>query len=198
MVSWVRGIAGFVCAIFIGMGAASAEPREFRLDPEHLTVAFLVDHIGFAKTLGVFREATGKVVFDETKPTLESIDVSVKTGSVDTAHKARDKHIRSGDFLDADDHPDMRFVLTGSQKKGDRTGTITGDLTLRGQTHPVTLDVTWNKSGEYPFGDKRYTVGISARGMIKRSQWGMTYAVSNGLVGDEVEIIIEAELIREG
>ncbi len=198
MMNWVRGFAGFVCAIFIGTGTAFAEPREFRLDPEHLTVAFLVDHIGFAKTLGVFREATGKIVFDEKKPALESIDVSVKTGSVDTAHKARDKHIRSGDFLDADDHPTMRFVLTGAQKKGDRTGTITGNLTLRGQTHPVTLDVTWNKSGEYPFGDKRYTVGISARGMIKRSQWGMTYAVDNGLIGDEVEIIIEAELIREG
>ena len=150
MMSWVRGLAGIICAIFIGTGTAFAEPREFRLDSEHLTVAFLVDHIGFAKTLGVFREATGKVVFDEKKPALESIDVSVKTSSVDTAHKARDKHIRSGDFLDADDHPTMRFVLTGSQKKGDRTGTITGNLTLRGQTHPVTLDVTWNKSGESP------------------------------------------------
>ncbi len=198
MVNWVRGFAGFMVAIFIGMGTAVAEPREFRLDPDHLTVAFLVDHIGFAKTLGVFREATGKIVFDETKPALESIDVSVKTASVDTAHEARDKHIRSGDFLDADDHPTMRFVLTGSEKTGERTGKITGDLTLRGQTHPVTLDVTWNKSGEYPFGDKRYTVGVSARGMIKRSQWGMTYAVSNGLVGDEVELIIEVELIREG
>ena len=194
---WVRGAAVFICAVFTGMGEAFAEPREFRLDPEHLTVAFLVDHIGFARTLGVFREATGRVVFDEKKPALESIDISVKAGSVDTAHKARDRHIRGGDFLDADDHPVMRFVLTGSQKKGGRTGTITGDLTMRGQTRPVTLDVTWNRSGNYPFGDRHYTVGVSARGTIRRSRWGMTYAVANGLVGDEVEIIVEAELIRE-
>lgn len=178
-------------------GPAKAEPRSFTLDPEHLHVAFLVKHIGFAKTLGVFEEIEGTVVFDEEAPALQSIDVVIQADSVNTGHKRRDNHVRSDDFLAADDHPEITFALTGASQTGERTGTVTGDLTIRGETNPVTLDVVWNKSGRYPFGDKQYVVGISARGEIMRSDWGMTYALDGDLVGDRVEIIIEAELIRE-
>ncbi len=190
-------LAAFAIVAVVSGSPASAEPKNFKLDPEHLTISFLVQHIGFAKTLGVFREATGAVVFDEAGSALKSIDVSVKTASVDTGHKARDKHVRGGDFLNAGKHPTMRFVMTGAKKTAKRKGVITGNLTMRGKTHPVKLNVVWNKSGRYPFGKKQYVVGVSARGKIKRSKWGMTYAVGNGLVGDEVEIIIEAELIRQ-
>lgn len=190
--------AGALCVgLAAGPRDAAAEPRTFTLDPEHLHVGFLVEHIGFAKTLGVFTEIEGTVVFDEAAPALQSIDVTIQTDSVHTGHDARDGHLRSDDFLAADDHPEMTFSLTGAEQTGERTGKITGDLTMRGETHPVTLDVVWNKSGRYPFGDKQYVVGISARGELQRSQWGMTYAVDNGLVGDTVEIIIEAELIRQ-
>jgi len=190
--------AGLIAgAAALSAPAAKAEPRTFTLDPAHLHVGFLVAHIGYAKTLGVFTDVEGTVVFDEEAPSLQSIDVTVQTDSVHTGHDARDNHVRSDDFLDADEHPEMTFALRETDQTGPRTGTVTGDLTLRGETHPITLDVTWNKSGPYPFGDKHYTVGISARGSLKRSDWGMTYAVDNGLVGDEVEIIIEAELIRQ-
>ena len=76
------------------------------------------------------------------------------------------------------------------------TGKVTGDLTIRGVTRPVTLDVKLNKTGVYPYIDN-YVAGISARATIKRSDFGMTYAVENGWVGDEVDIIIELEAIRE-
>lgn len=181
----------------VGGTSASAEPRNFKLDPEHLTISFLVQHIGFAKTLGVFREAAGVAVFDEKAPALKAVDVSIRTSSIDTGHKARDKHVRGSDFLDARNHPTMRFVMTGAKKTAARKGVITGNLTMRGQTHPVKLNATWNKSGTYPFGDKHYAVGVSARGTLKRSQWGMTYGVANSIVGDDVEILIEAELIRQ-
>ncbi|MEQ8604720.1 MAG: YceI family protein [Marivibrio sp.] len=188
-------------ALAVGLSAgprdAVAEPRTFTLDPAHLHVGFLVEHIGFAKTLGVFTEVEGTVVFDEAAPALQSIDVTVQTESVHTGHDRRDGHLRSDDFLAADDHPEMTFTLTGAEQTGERTGVVTGDLTMRGETHPVSLDVVWNKSGRYPFGDEQYVVGVSARGELQRSQWGMTYAVDNGLVGDTVEIIIEAELIRQ-
>ncbi len=189
-------IAGLMIAGGIGAGEVEAEPRKFELDPDHVTIAFLVHHIGFAKTLGVFRKASGTVVFDADGPVLKSADVSVQTASVDTGHRARDKHLRSADFLASRKHPTMRFVLTGSEKRNGRKGIITGNLTLRGQTRPVALTVTLNKAGAYPFGDKHDVVGISARGTIRRSKWGMTYAVKNGLVGDKVEIIIEAELMH--
>ncbi len=197
MLRFLFCVAAVTIAAVVSASTVSAEPRKFKLDPEHVTVAFLVHHIGFAKTLGVFRKASGTVVFDADGPSLKSVDVSVQTASVDTGHRARDKHVRGSDFLDSRKHPTMRFVLTGSKKKGGRKGVVTGNLTLRGKTRPVSLNVTWNKAGAYPFGDKHEVVGISARGTLKRSRWGMTYAVKNGLVGDKVEIIIEAELIRQ-
>ncbi|MEM7505682.1 MAG: YceI family protein, partial [Pseudomonadota bacterium] len=86
------------------------------------------------------------------------------------------------------------FTANGGEVTGEGTGTVTGDLTLLGVTKPVTLDVTLNKTGPYPFGHKKKTMGISARGMVKRSDFGMTYALG-GIVGDEVEIVIEMEAI---
>lgn len=176
---------------------ATAEPAEYEIDPEHLNIGFLVTHIGFAKTYGMFLEAEGSFVFDEERLALSDVEVTVETDSVFTNHKKRDKHLRSSDFLHARKYPEMTFVGTGSKKTGPRSGTVTGNLTLRGQTHPLTLDVTWNKSGFYPFGHKDYVIGISARGKLKRSRYGMTYVVENGWVGDEVELIIEFEARRQ-
>ena len=117
--------------------------------------------------------------------------------SVFTNHKRRDDHLRSDEFLDAERHPEITFVGTGSEKTGERTGRVTGDLTIRGETRPLTLEVVWNKSDTYPFGHGLPTIGISARGTLKRSDFGMTYAVANGFVGDEVELIIEFEANRK-
>ena len=94
-------------------------------------------------------------------------------------------------------YPEITFRGTSAEQTGARTGKVIGDLTIRGVTKPVTLDVVLNKSGQYPFGDMHYATGISARTKIKRSDFGMTYAVESGLVGDEVEIILEFEAIRQ-
>ena len=191
------GLAVIALTSFALSGPAAAEPRSYRLDQEHMNIAFLVQHLNFARVLGVFHEAEGSIVFDEEGLVLQSIDVSVATASVDTRHEARDRHLRSGDFLDSDNYPEMIFTMNGAQKTSERTGAITGSLTLAGETRPMILDVTWIDAGNYPFGDRHYAIGISARGSILRSEWGMTYGVADGLVGDEIEIIIEAELIRE-
>lgn len=202
MIRIVTSVAILFASTALAPAPVRAEPRTYVLDSEHITIAFMVTHIGFAKVLGVFREAEGTIVFDQATLALESMNVTVNTQSIDTGHNARDRHIRSRDFLDAVNYPEMVFVLTGAEPTGaeptgERTGIVTGNLTLRGETRPVRLDVVWNKAGEYPYGDEHYTLGISARGEIQRSQWGMTYAIDNGLVGDAVEIIIEAELIRQ-
>ena len=177
--------------------ASQAAPAKYEIDESHMTIGFLVTHIGFAKTFGLFREASGSFVFDEEALTLEDVKVVVETDSVWSNHDKRDDHLRGSDFLDTDKFPEMTFVGTKAEKTGERTGKITGDLTLLGQTHPLVLDVTWNKSGTYPFGDKHYAIGISARGTLKRSLYGMTYAVAGDIVGDEVELIIEIEGIRQ-
>ncbi len=178
------------------MRGAAAEPARYRIDPEHLSIGFLVSHIGYADTLGMFLRGDGGFTFDEQAPALSDLRVTIDAASVFTNHQRRDEHLRGDSFLDVERHPAIVFAGTGAERTGERTGRITGDLTLLGVTRPVTLDVTWNKSGAYPFGSN-YVIGISARGTVRRSEFGMTYAVANGWVGDEVQVIIEAEAIRQ-
>lgn len=180
-----------------GVRTAKAEPASYTLDPSHLTVAFLVRHLGYADTLGQFLEASGSFVYDDEARTVEDIVVEIDTASVFSNNEARDNHLRSNDFLAADENPVIRFVGTGAEPTGETTGKIMGDLTIRGVTNPVVLEVTLNKAGNYPWGDKHYALGLSARTTIKRSEFGMTYAVEGGIVGDEVDIILEFEAIRQ-
>ena len=196
MSNWLKyfGVTVVLMGFFLGAPTQSkAEPARYVLDKEHLSIAFLVEHIGFAKTLGMFRTAEGIFSFDEAGPTVSDISVSIDAASVFTNHKARDKHLRGKDFLAAAKHPKITFVGKSAAGTGPRTGTVTGDLTIRGVTRPVVLDVTWNRTGAYPFGAKHTAIGISARARVKRADFGMTYAVANGWVGDTVEIIIEFE-----
>ena len=176
---------------------ARAAPERYQLDPNHMAIAFLVAHVGFAKTLGQFTRAEGAFVFDPEKPVVSDIVVIIDAASVNTQHEKRDQHLRAKDFLWVEEHPQITFRGTSAEQTGPRTGKVVGDLTIRGVTRPVTLDVVWNKSDQYPFGDMHYAIGISARTKIKRSDFGMTYAVEGGMVGDEVEIILEFEGVRQ-
>jgi polyisoprenoid-binding protein YceI len=173
-----------------------ADAARYTLDPEHLIVAFLVEHVGYAKVLGQFAEAEGSYVFDEATGELSDLRVVVDTASVSTNHRARDEHLRSPELLNSEAFPQMVFSAGGARRTGERVFEVEGELQLLGLAQPLTLTATWNKSSEYPFGDDRYVMGVSARGRFKRSAYGMTYAVANGWVGDEVEILIEFEAPR--
>jgi len=175
---------------------AWAESHRYELDPEHTTIAFMVDHLGYADTLGLFLEFEGGFTYDMDTQELSDVTVMVKTASANSFNEARDNHVRNKDFLDVEKFPVMTFTAAGGTPAGDTTGTVEGELTLLDQTHPLLLDVTLNKAASYPFGHGRFTLGISARGTVMRSQYGMTYAVSNGFVGDEVKVIIETEAMR--
>jgi polyisoprenoid-binding protein YceI len=164
---------------------ARAEPREFVIDPDHFGISFRVRHIGYADTLGLFLKASGRFIYDESTRTLQEGRVVVDTASVFSNHTKRDNHLRDDDFLDVETYPEAVFVA--------------GGLTLLGQTRPVALAVRLNKAADYPFplGLARYTLGISASTTLRRSEWGMDYAVANGLVGDEVHMSFEIEANRE-
>jgi polyisoprenoid-binding protein YceI len=172
---------------------AAAEPADYDIDPEHVTVAFLVAHMGYAKVLGQFREVKGSYRFDEATGELTDVDVVIATASVLTNHDARDEHLRSDDFLDVRDFPEMRFRAAGARRTGERTYEVDGHLELLGKSQPLMLTATWNKSADYPFGARAYVMGVSARAAIARSAFGMRYGVDNGWVGDDVEIIVEFE-----
>lgn len=193
----VTWLAAGLCLI-LSMRAAEAEPRRYELDPEHLAIVFQVKHLGFADVVGQFLTASGSFVYDAQARTVDDIVVSIDAKSVFSNHKGRDGHVRGKDFLDSGTHPTISFVGTGSEPTGERTGKVYGDLTVRGVTRPVVLDVTLNRAGRYPFLDKHFAVGVSARTTIRRSEFGMTYAVKGDIVGDEVDIILEFEAIRQG
>ncbi len=184
-------------SLLMAASQALAEPREFKIDEEHFSVGFLVGHIGFKYQLGMFLEASGEFVWDEDANDLHSGEVVIQADSVFTNHDRRDRHVRSGDFLNARRHPEIRFTATEWEPTDDDSGVLRGDLSLRGQTHPVALDVTINRRAEYPFGHEQYTVGMSMRTVIQRSQWGMTYALEGDLVGDDVQLILEFEAIAQ-
>ncbi|MEP4194787.1 MAG: YceI family protein [Aliishimia sp.] len=176
--------------------AAHAEMATYELDPTHTTVFFTVDHIGYAKTLGLFTTVTGSFKYDATSKELGDVNVSIDAASVESFNEARDAHVRKSDFLDVENHPAITFTATGGNATSDTKGTVTGDLTILGQTLPVTLDVNLNKAAAYPFGHKREVLGLSLNTSINRSEFGMTYGVSNAIVGDVVAIQIETEAMK--
>lgn len=191
-----------IALYFASYASVFAEPHDYVIDPEHLSVGFLVSHVGYAKTLGLFRDARGEFTFDETTSELSDLRVVVDTHSVFTNHDKRDEHLRGEDFLNTEQFPEMIFTAKEAKRTGENTFQVIGDLALLGETNPLTLDVVWNKSATYPFRPgvftgKPYVLGASARGTLRRSDYGMTYAVADGLVGDEVELLIEFEARRE-
>ena len=173
-----------------GAAAAQAAERTYTIDPDHTSVLFFVNHLGFSNVQGEFTDVTGTFHFDEARIGDSRVDVTIRAASVDTDVPALDKHLRNADFLDVDKYPAIRFKSTGVALSGPKTGTLTGDLTMHGVTRPVTLDVTFNKAGEHPF-SKVWTAGFSARGVLNRSDHGIRYGLP--VIGDAVEIRIELE-----
>ena len=184
-------------ALAITPSTSQAEPADFVLDPTHTYITFFVSHIGYSDLAGMFLESEGTLSYDEEAKELKSATIVVKTDSVFTNHEKRDEHLRNADFLNTGEYPEMTFVATKAEKLSDTEGKITGDLTLLGVTKPITLDVTFNKAGNYPFGDGHYALGFDATGSFKRSDFGMTYGVDGNIVGDEIKLVIGAEAIRQ-
>ena len=191
-------IARLSLAVLVLCAARSggAEPGLYEIDPQHLTLGFLVEHVGFAKVLGRFPEAEGTFTFDEATGEISNVRVVVKTASVDTTVEPRDRHLKSADFLNVEKFPEMVFESKGTTKLEGRKGELRGYLALVGITRPLALSVTWNKSATSPLPGKPYVAGMSARGSFRRSEFGMSYGVADGLVGDDVELLIELEAHR--
>ena len=182
---------------------ARAQAARYEIDPDHLSIGFLVDHLGYSKVLGLFRKARGGFSFDEAGGVLADVRIEVETASVFTNHSARDDHLKSAEFLNSEAFPRMVYTAAGARRSGERSFEIPGQLELLGKTQPLVLQATWNKSGPSPIGGffgigrKPYLMGVSARGSFRRSAYGMNYAVDNGWVGDEVALIIEFEAVRQ-
>lgn len=194
LVATLTGPAWFASA------PAQAQAARYTIDPDHLSIGFLVDHIGYAKVLGMFRAARGSYSFDEARAELSQLRIEVETASVFSNQRKRDDHLKGPDFLNSGEFPRMVYTASSARRTGERSFEVVGELELLGKKQPLTLQATWNKSAESPLGGigrKPYVMGVSARGSFKRSTYGMNYAVANGWVGDEVALIIEFEAVRQ-
>jgi len=191
-------VAAQVLAVGLVAGAALAQPARYQIDPEHFSAGFLVDHLGYAKVLGMFRESSGAYAFDEKTGTLSDVRIVIDARTVTTGHRRRDQHLTSPDFLNSGEFREIVFKGATAKRTGEKTFVVDGQLEMIGKTQPVTLNVTVNKTGKYELpGTDAYVMGVSARGSFKRSSFGMNYGVANGWVGDTVELILEFEAKRK-
>ena len=175
----------------VAVAAPAQAADKYKFDTVHSQVIFFVSHLGFSMSEGEFLDFDGGFSFDQKNWGNSSVDVTIKTASISLDDKKWDDHMKNEDFFNVEKYPTMTFKSSKVESKDGKTGTITGDLTLLGVTKPVTLDVTFNKAGAHPFNPKKQLIGFSATGTLKRSEFGMNYALP--AVGDEVEIRIEVE-----
>ena len=180
--------------------AATATPTRttWNIDPTHSQVEFAVRHLMISTVRGRFADVKGTVVTDESDPSKAEVDVVIGVNSIDTREPQRDAHLKSADFFDAEAFPAITFkstrVIGG---RGDRFELV-GDLTIHGVTREVTLDVTSEGRAKDPWGGER--AGYSATTRINRRDFGLTWnqALETGgfVVGDEIKISLDLELVR--
>jgi polyisoprenoid-binding protein YceI len=182
------------------MSTATVTPSEttWKIDPAHSHIEFAVRHMMIATVKGRFAGVDGSVRLDGSHPAAAGVDVRIDVATIDTREAQRDAHLRSADFFDVEKFPFITFAAKGAVEHRGRQFTLRGDLTMHGVTRPVVLDVLQEGHGRDPWGGER--MGFSATTAIKRSDFGLTWnqALEAGgvLVGDEVKVLLELELIR--
>jgi polyisoprenoid-binding protein YceI len=181
--------------------SASVAPAvtRWQIDPAHSTAHFGVRHMLISTVRGAFEKVSGSVAIDEVDPTKSAIDLAIDAASVATREPKRDAHLRSADFFDVEKHPTITFRSTKVAKAGQDQYRVTGDLTIRGITKSVTLDVVGPTAPQTtPWG--AVARGVSAKGKVNRKDWGLTWnapiEAGGFVVGDEVQIEFEAELLQ--
>lgn len=186
-------------ALAAGPSATAAQVSEWRIDPAHVTAQFSVRHMMVSTVRGQFAKVTGSVRLDEQDPTRSQIEIRIDARSIDTRNDKRDEHLRSADFFDVEQHPELVFRSTRIARDGKSAGKfkVTGELTMRGVTRPVTLSVEGPTAVmTNPWGVR--VRGVSATGKLNRKDWGLNWnaALEAGgfLVGDTIEIAFDAEL----
>jgi polyisoprenoid-binding protein YceI len=167
----------------------------WEIDPTHSTVGFSVRHMMVSKVRGYFRDFKGEIVTAE-NPTESSVEASIQLGSIDTRQEQRDAHIRSADFFDVENHPTMLFRSTSVKTDG-ADWTVEGELTIKGITRPVVLDLELNGFGPDAYGGTR--AGFSAKTEINRNEFGVDIKMpmdgGGVVVGDKVTVELEIEAV---
>lgn len=171
----------------------------WQLDPVHSRVSFIARHMMISKVRGNFEKFSGTVEFDESNPVNSNVDVEVDVTSISTGEEQRDGHLLSPDFFDVENYPVMQFKSKRVEQIGENSGRLIGDLTIRDVTKEVALDVEYGGQARSPWGT--VSAGFEASASINRKDWGLAWnqVLETGgvLVGDKIDITIEAELVKQ-
>jgi polyisoprenoid-binding protein YceI len=189
----------FALVLALSAPALALAQSSWILEPNHTHSAFTIRHLVISNVRGEFGKTTGTVKIDEKDLTRSTVEASIETGTIDTRVPDRDRDLRSADFFDAEKFPAITFKSTKVERAGEGKLKVLGDLTIKGVTKPVVLEVS-GPTGEIkdPGGNTRR--GLSATTRINRRDFGLTWSkvVEAGpVVGDEVAIEIEAELLKQ-
>lgn len=177
------------------LGSAALQADDYKIDSEgmHASINFRIQHLGYSWLYGRFNDFNGKFSYDEAKPEASKIEVTIKTTSVDSNHAERDKHLRSGDFLEVEKFPEAKFVSTAYKPNGDGTGTLTGDFTLKGVTKPLEIKVREIGGGKDPWGGFRR--GFEGSTKFALADFGITTDL--GPASKEVELTLSVEGVKQ-
>jgi polyisoprenoid-binding protein YceI len=171
----------------------------WQIDAVHTHVGFSVKHMMVSTVRGQFKQFSATLGLDTADFTRSSFSAEIDVASIDTANEQRDGHLRTNDFFDAASHPKITFVSTGIHSKGEGAYVLQGDLTIRGVTKPVALDVEFHGTNKNPWG--KTVAGFSATGSVNRADFGLTYnaALELGgvLIGEKVKLELDVEATLE-
>jgi polyisoprenoid-binding protein YceI len=170
----------------------------WQLDPYHTQVEFSAKHLGMMTVRGHFAEVNAIAKIDPDHPESSSVEVTIPAASIRTHNEARDNDLRGSNFLDVDNYPTITFKSTSVEPTGDDRFTLGGDLTIKGITHPVALEVI--KYGEFNDPMMGHRIAYSGHGQINRKEFGLSFnMVLDGrfVVSDEIQIMLEGELIEQ-
>ncbi len=172
---------------------------KWTIDPAHSRITFQVKHLMISKVDGEFRNFDGNVDFDQNNPASTTVDIRIDASSIDTRSEDRDNHLRSAEFFNTEKYPEIIFKSTELILEGEKSAKLHGNLTIAGQSKAITMGVDLNGIAESPWGQT--VAGFSGSIKINREDWGLTWnqALETGgvLVGKEITIGIELELIQE-
>lgn len=182
-------------AVVLASGASTAWAEDYVIDTQgaHAFIQFKIAHLGYSWLLGRFNEFEGEFSYDENNPGASSVNVTIKTASLDTNHAERDKHLRSADFFDVNKYPTATFKSTGFKENADGTAVLSGDLTLHGVAKPVTINVKHVGHGPDPWGG--YRRGFQGTTTLVLKDFGINYDL--GPAAREVELFLSIEGIRK-
>lgn len=172
---------------------------DYTMDPAHSMLSFVARHALVTKVRGTFTDVSGTGHFDASDPSRSHIAVNVKVDSLDTRNEQRDGHLRTNDFFDVANHPEITFVSTEIVGAGDETFTVTGDLTVRGKTNPITFDLELAGPVTDPWGATR--IGLEGSVKVDRHDWGLNWNTpmdSGGvLVSDKVTLTFDVAATKD-